>query len=311
MRRRRYGAGVSLLLLALVGTIDAAAEIPASASLQRSQTLQRVPLTCRTTILGSTDDQRTATDASVHPGVIVATHYTFLPTSYTAYTIDTTGHLTVIGPLTTIVTTDHLVAAWVDSTNCSGSPLSRNAWVADAQGAVFGESTYSGPPANNYGSMAGKHLDKPVVGMSPTADGRGYWLVASDGGIFTFGDAHFYGSMGGRHLDQPIVGMAVTPTGGGYWLVASDGGIFTFGNAPFLGSMGGHPLRKPIEAMVATPDGRGYWMVASDGGIFTFGDAPFLGSMGGQRLSAPIAGMIPNGAGYTLVGENGQLYPFS
>jgi hypothetical protein len=35
----------------------------------------------------------------------------------------------------------------------------------------------------------------------------GYWLVASDGGIFGFGDAAFHGSTGGVHLNQPIVGM--------------------------------------------------------------------------------------------------------
>jgi hypothetical protein len=34
--------------------------------------------------------------------------------------------------------------------------------------------------------------------------------VASDGGIFTFGDATFLGSTGGMHLNQPIVGMAAT-----------------------------------------------------------------------------------------------------
>ena len=33
--------------------------------------------------------------------------------------------------------------------------------------------------------------------MAATPDGRGYWLVASDGGIFAFGDAPFHGSMGG------------------------------------------------------------------------------------------------------------------
>jgi hypothetical protein len=33
-------------------------------------------------------------------------------------------------------------------------------------------------------------------------------LVASDGGIFAFGDAAFYGSTGGTPLNQPIVGMA-------------------------------------------------------------------------------------------------------
>jgi hypothetical protein len=36
----------------------------------------------------------------------------------------------------------------------------------------------------------------------------GYWKVASDGGIFTFGDAQFYGSMGGHPLNEPIVGLA-------------------------------------------------------------------------------------------------------
>jgi ribosomal protein L24E len=72
--------------------------------------------------------------------------------------------------------------------------------------------------------------------MAPTPSGRGYWLVAADGGIFTFGDAPFYGSMGGTPLNQPIVGMAPTATGQGYWFVAADGGIFTFGDAPFDGS---------------------------------------------------------------------------
>jgi N-acetylmuramoyl-L-alanine amidase len=55
--------------------------------------------------------------------------------------------------------------------------------------------------------------------MAPTPDGKGYWLVAADGGIFTFGDAPFYGSEGGRQLAAPVVGMAATPTGNGYWLV--------------------------------------------------------------------------------------------
>ena len=37
----------------------------------------------------------------------------------------------------------------------------------------------------------------------------GYWLVGSDGGVFSFGDASFYGSMGNTALNKPIVGMAV------------------------------------------------------------------------------------------------------
>ena len=35
--------------------------------------------------------------------------------------------------------------------------------------------------------------------MAATSDGSGYWLVASDGGIFTFGDAQFWGSTGASH----------------------------------------------------------------------------------------------------------------
>jgi hypothetical protein len=73
--------------------------------------------------------------------------------------------------------------------------------------------------------------------MAGTPTGKGYWLVAKDGGIFSFGDAAFYGSMGGKPLNQAIVGMAGTPTGKGYWLVAKDGGIFSFGDAAFYGSM--------------------------------------------------------------------------
>ena len=68
--------------------------------------------------------------------------------------------------------------------------------------------------------------------MAPTPNGHGYWLVASDGGIFAFGDAGFYGSMGGQHLNRPIVAMAANGSQG-YWLVAADGGVFSFGRRPF------------------------------------------------------------------------------
>jgi hypothetical protein len=138
-----------------------------------------------------------------------------------------------------------------------------------------------------YGSMGGKPLNKPIVGMTVTPDGGGYWEVASDGGIFAFGDATFYGSMGGKPLNEPIVGIASTPDGGGYFEVASDGGLFAFGDATFEGSMGGKPLNKPIVGMTIDPTG-GYYEVASDGGIFAFGGAPFLGSMGGKPLNEPI-----------------------
>ena len=75
----------------------------------------------------------------------------------------------------------------------------------------------------------------PIVGMAPTPDGNGYWLVASDGGIFTEGDAVFYGSAGNIPLNQPIVGMVPMADGGGYWFSAADGGLFNYGDAQFYG----------------------------------------------------------------------------
>jgi hypothetical protein len=80
-----------------------------------------------------------------------------------------------------------------------------------------------------------------MVGIAATLDAGGYWLVASDGGIFSFGDAKFYGSTGAIHLNRPVVGMEATTTGAGYRFVAADGGIFSFGDAQSDGSLGGQP----------------------------------------------------------------------
>jgi ribosomal protein L24E len=113
--------------------------------------------------------------------------------------------------------------------------------------------------------------------MASTSNGAGYWLVASDGGVFSFGNATFHGSTGGMTLNRPVVGMTPVYGGGGYWLVASDGGIFSFGDAGFHGSTGALHLAAPMVGM-ASPASSGYWLVASDGGIFSFG-VPFHGSM--------------------------------
>jgi hypothetical protein len=107
------------------------------------------------------------------------------------------------------------------------------------------------------GTYTWSRLNKPVVAIEDTPDGAGYWLVASDGGIFPFGDAAGYGSPSAIHLNQPIVDLESTPDGRGYWLVARDGGIFPFGNAGGFGSTGATRLNQPIVAMDATPDGGG------------------------------------------------------
>ena len=81
--------------------------------------------------------------------------------------------------------------------------------------------------------------------MAATPTGNGYWFVASDGGIFSFGDAKFFGSTGNVKLAKPITAMAATPTGKGYWFTASDGGIFSFGDAKFFGA--GPHVARPVQ----------------------------------------------------------------
>jgi hypothetical protein len=151
----------------------------------------------------------------------------------------------------------------------------------------------------------------PTVGAASTPSGNGLWTAASDGGVFTFGDAQFFGSMGGKPLNEPVVGMASTPSGDGYWEVASDGGIFSFGDADFYGSMGGKPLNKPVVGMAADPATGGYWEVASDGGVFSF-NAPFFGSAGDLRLNKPVVGIAstPDGRGYWLVASDGGVFAY-
>jgi len=138
----------------------------------------------------------------------------------------------------------------------------------------------------SLGVNALDNLAAPIVGLAATPDGQGYWLVASDGGIFTFGDAGFFGSTGALTLNRPIVGLAATPDGLGYWLVASDGGIFTFGDAGFFGAEGGAQLAAPAVGMAATPTGNGYWLV--------FGSQQ-------RPLAGKVVGIDPghNGLNYT------------
>ena len=149
--------------------------------------------------------------------------------------------------------------------------------------------------------------------MAATPDGGGYWLVARDGGIFSYGDAGFFGSAGSLPLNAPIVGMAATPDGGGYWLVAADGGIFSYGDARFSGSSrrhgperaggrhGGHPRRRGLLA-------GGRATAGSSATATPASSAPRARS----ALAAPIVGMAagPGGGGYWLVARDGGVFGY-
>ncbi len=110
-------------------------------------------------------------------------------------------------------------------------------------------------------ATGGIGITHDVVGMAAAPTGQGYWEVAADGEIFTFGSAQSNGTMQDNDLNAPVVGMAATPTGQGYWEVAADGGVFSFGAAQFYGSMGGEQNASPIVSMTAVPTGGGYWLL--------------------------------------------------
>jgi hypothetical protein len=163
------------------------------------------------------------------------------------------------------------------------------------------------------GPATGLALNENLVGIAATPSGRGYWTVAGDGGVFTFGDARFFGSLGNLALNRPIVGIASTATGRGYWLVASDGGVFSFGDARYYGSLAtAGSTVAPVVAMTSTPSGHGYWLVASDGGVFSFGDASFQGAGTSFRHGAPVVGMARSrsGFGYYLLAADGGVMAF-
>jgi hypothetical protein len=180
--------------------------------------------------------------------------------------------------------------------------------VTGSQGGRLGEGG-TWPQFHHDPQLTGFVGGSPLPGCHrPDAAQNGYLTVASDGGIFAFGQ-DFCGSTGNVALNKPIVGMAAVPGGGGYWMVASDGGVFSFGDAQFYGSTGALHLNAPVVAMAATPDGKGYWLVASDGGIFSFGDAAFYGSaaaFAGQDIVGMAAS--PDGQGYWEVSTTGNIF---
>jgi hypothetical protein len=148
---------------------------------------------------------------------------------------------------------------------------------------------------------------------TPNPSPQGYWLAASDGGVFSFG-VPFFGSQSGTALSQPIVGIAAVPGGtGGYNLAEGTG--TTFANGPRASDCTGlnATLNKPIVGIAAAPGGNGCWLAASDGGVFALGsNAPFFGSAGALTLNKPIVGIAgaSNNNGYDMVASDGGVFTY-
>ena len=66
--------------------------------------------------------------------------------------------------------------------------------------------TLTSSSSPSISELTGTVLAVSSVTISPTITPKGYWLVGSDGGVFSFGDASYYGSTSGTALNKPIVG---------------------------------------------------------------------------------------------------------
>lgn len=110
----------------------------------------------------------------------------------------------------TVVSSSTTKATVVVPSGSGTETVTANSWMG--QGVDSAQFTYQAAPSQ----------PPPQPPLAP----QGYWLVGGDGGIFTFGAAHFYGSTGNLRLQRPVVGITPTADHGGYWLDASDGGVF-------------------------------------------------------------------------------------
>lgn len=214
-----------------------------------------------------------------------------------------TGNVRLQRPVVGITPTSDDAGYWLDASDGGIFAFGNAGFYGSIPGLGFEPAGSTGP---------GRKLNAPVVGMVPSADGKGYFMVASDGGVFAFGDARFAGSCPGI---GGCVGTAVAvmpdATGNGYWLVTSSGSVYTFGDAPYYGGPGSQG--SVVTSAVRTPDGRGYWILFADGKVTGYGDAADLGgpvgAVGGADPAAAIFATA-DGDGYWVTSATGAVFTY-
>ena len=203
------------------------------------------------------------------------------------------------------------------STAVKGSGAS-GYWLVASDGGIFAFNTgfhgsIPGLGLNPAGSGLPHSLNAPVVGMVPSADGGGYFMVASDGGVFAFGDAHFSGSCPGvGGCAGAAVAVLPDASGNGYWVMTNTGNVYAFGDAAYYGGPG--PQSSPITSAVASTSGLGYYVLDANGQVFAYGDALKAGglSAGAAGGSDPASAIFTtdDGMGYWIVTALGKAQPF-
>jgi hypothetical protein len=135
-----------------------------------------------------------------------------------------------------------------DVVTMEADPVGIGYWMAGADGTVwhFGSAGFCGDLPSLH-----VHPNRPIVAMLPSSTGKGYVLVASDGGAFKFGSGvHFYGSLPGIGVKvTDVIGLALTPDDGGYFIAAANAGVWGFGDAKAQPTPSGLTSHLPVVAV--------------------------------------------------------------
>ena len=186
---------------------------------------------------------------------------------------------------------------------------------------------------HSFAATSGKITSAyPTVAVLNAGSPTNYWVVASNGGVFSMGSAVFHGSAGNLHLTQPISAAARNSTSTGYWLLGGDGGVFAY-NVGFYGSESSS-IQHFYRAIVPTPDNGGYWLIGAEGQMFGHGDTSNywniassghhsietdynaannagFGSLPGLSSGGIVAAALTStGRGMYLVSDSGHVYAY-
>ena len=194
-----------------------------------------------------------------------------------------------------------------------------------------------GATDNNARGATVSGIVKPRMGgaqavkVESTADGRGLWVLLSNGKIVNVGTAAAANGVNPASLTKVVAGQPERPAAlarlanGDLWVFTSAGrivpqyGALPAGAQAAMNQVLSVNLVGPILDAKPTRSGTGVYATGSDGGVFAY-NAPFHGSVPGALArigrttpDQPVAGVTvdPDGTGYWLVAQDGGVFAFA
>ena len=210
-------------------------------------------------------------------------------------------------------------------------------WIFNGNGrvAAFGQN------AGFYGDPRASKLPHTIVALAPAHFGTGYWLLADDGAVYTYGSAKYLGNGQPGDPNGFFTAMLPSATGDGYRLATYQGRVHGFGDAVDYGSLWNVPTKdgKAVFAYTSLRPGSttvtalgppsmtgtaiakvettwtpadGYWMLGADGNVYPFGGAVNLGDAKPHLAGHQAVDLepTPDYGGYWIIDDTGRVFGF-